>query len=154
MIQAPVKATRIAPRPAAPAPAAAATPPRVRPKPTGKKPTVLTRTPIPMDRIIAAACAMLCIDAADLGSKTRHARVVKARELITVVARRRTTLSFPEITRALGRPNHSTIHTAYTRFIQLPDEPIELLGISQMPQEWVAELEKAAAIRPRSKGNE
>jgi chromosomal replication initiator protein len=45
----------------------------------------------------------------------RHKRVVLARSLTVLLARRLTTASFPEIARAMGRPNHSTIVTAHQR---------------------------------------
>lgn len=59
--------------------------------------------------------------------KTRHPRVVMARAIITHLARQLTTLSYPEIARAIGRPNHSTVITAFQRFAkQLEvDGPVE-----------------------------
>jgi chromosomal replication initiator protein len=65
--------------------------------------------------IIAQTCRYLSVDPGDLSGRTRHKRVVLARALITHLARQYTTMSFPEIARALGRPNHSTVITAYQR---------------------------------------
>lgn len=73
------------------------------------------RRPVQVAVIIAEVCAALHVDASDLGGRGRHKRVVMARALITYLARKLTTLSFPEIARALSRPNHSTVITAYQR---------------------------------------
>ena len=45
----------------------------------------------------------------------RHRRIVLARTLAAALARDLTTHSFPEIAKALGRDNHSTIITACQR---------------------------------------
>lgn len=54
-----------------------------------------------------------------LGSRTRHPQVVWARRLIIRCLRDHTTLSYPELAKVLGRPNHSTIITAYFRFADI-----------------------------------
>jgi chromosomal replication initiator protein len=72
--------------------------------------------PVRMHIIIAQTCAAIGVESADLAGKTRHKRVVLARELIIYIARALTTQSFPDIARALGRPSHSTVITAYQRF--------------------------------------
>jgi chromosomal replication initiator protein len=41
--------------------------------------------------------------------------VVLARAVSTALARRLTSASYPEIARAIGRPNHSTVITAHRR---------------------------------------
>ena len=46
---------------------------------------------------------------------SRHQRVVLGRALVAYLGRNMTTHSYPEIARALGRPYHSTIHTAEQR---------------------------------------
>lgn len=71
--------------------------------------------PARVEFIIAQTCRYLSVDPGDLSGRTRHKRVVLARALITHLARQYTTMSFPEIARALGRPNHSTVITAYQR---------------------------------------
>lgn len=71
--------------------------------------------PLRVNTIIDAVCARLCVERGDLLGKTRHHRVVIARGLISYLARELTTLSFPEIGRALGRRNHSTVLTAGRR---------------------------------------
>lgn len=84
--------------------------------------------PVRMHVIVAQTCAALAVEAADLSGRTRHKRVVLARSIITYIARSLTTQSFPDIARALGRPAHSTVITAYQRFCKQleADEPIAL----------------------------
>jgi chromosomal replication initiator protein len=84
--------------------------------------------PVRMHVIIAQTCAAIGVEFADLGGKTRHKRVVLARSLVTYIARALTTQSFPDIARALGRPSHSTVITAYQRFCRQleADEPVTL----------------------------
>ncbi len=72
--------------------------------------------PVRIGEIIQAVCAVLGIEREDLLGVGRHRRVVCARGLASHLAREMTTLSFPEIARALGRSSHSTIHAAATRF--------------------------------------
>lgn len=73
------------------------------------------RRPIRMEQIIEHTCRTLRVQPSDLMSKGRHKRVVMARALSAHLARSLTTLSFPDIARALGRPNHSTVVTACKR---------------------------------------
>lgn len=84
--------------------------------------------PVRMHMIIAQTCAALGVESGELAGKTRHKRVVLARALITYIARALTTQSFPDIARAIGRPSHSTVITAYQRFCQQlqADEPVAL----------------------------
>lgn len=86
--------------------------------------------PARIETIIAHTCSALAIDSADLSGKTRHKRVVAARALITHLARQYTTLSFPEIARAIGRPNHSTVITAFQRLAKQleADEAVDAPG--------------------------
>jgi chromosomal replication initiator protein len=73
------------------------------------------RRPIRVDCIIKAACETLGVEPDALLGRARHKRVVLARSITAHLARRLTTLSFPEIARAMARPNHSTIVTANAR---------------------------------------
>lgn len=86
--------------------------------------------PARIETIITHTCSALAIDQADLSGKTRHKRVVAARALITHLARQYTTLSFPEIARAIGRPNHSTVITAFQRLAKQleADEAVDAPG--------------------------
>lgn len=92
------------------------------------EPTPRPARPVRMHTIVAQTCAALAVDAADLAGRTRHKRVVLARAIITYIARALTTQSFPDIARALGRPAHSTVITAYQRFTRQlqADEPLAL----------------------------
>jgi chromosomal replication initiator protein len=81
---------------------------------TGGRP----RRPVRMEQIIEHTCRTLHVQPSDLMGKGRHKRVVMARALSAHLARSLTTLSFPDIARALGRPNHSTVVTACKRIEQ------------------------------------
>ncbi|CAN5754147.1 hypothetical protein BH11PLA1_BH11PLA1_08170 [soil metagenome] len=70
---------------------------------------------VQMAAIIERVCTTLDVVAAELASKGRHVRVVLARAVCTLLARRLTSMSYPEIARSLGRPNHSTVITAHRR---------------------------------------
>ena len=71
--------------------------------------------PVRMTLIIQEVCRVLRVDASELFGKGRHKRVVLARSMCAVLGRWLTTMSYPEIARALGRPNHSTVVTAVKR---------------------------------------
>lgn len=73
------------------------------------------RQPIPAEVIAQTVCRLLGVTIPELMGRTRHRRVVLARGVSVILCRRLTTLSFPEIARALGRPNHSTVITAHQR---------------------------------------
>lgn len=81
-------------------------------------PTVGGARPVPIRKIIEHVCTSLCVEAADFRGKGRHPRVVLARAIVSRLSRELTTMSFPEIARAMGRTNHSTIITAYQRLEQ------------------------------------
>lgn len=71
--------------------------------------------PISMDLIMRVVLDHLGVTKQDLSGPGRHKTVVLAREVIVYIARELTTRSFPEIAHAIGRPNHSTVITAYKR---------------------------------------
>lgn len=73
------------------------------------------RSPVRIDAITAEVCRAVRIEPGELVGSGRHRRVVLARGLISRLARELTTLSFPDIARALHRPNHSTVITAHRR---------------------------------------
>jgi chromosomal replication initiator protein len=72
--------------------------------------------PARIGEIIEACCIATGVSREDLMGGSRHRRVVAARGLIAHLAREMTTMSFPEIALALGRPTHSTVHAAAARF--------------------------------------
>jgi len=81
------------------------------------------RRPIPVEAIADAVCKALRVGLTEFAGSGRHKRVVLARSITALLARRLTTASFPEIARATGRPNHSTIVTAHQRLArQIEDE--------------------------------
>ncbi len=73
------------------------------------------RRPIPLAQILAEVCRRLGVDQGELLGKGRHKSVVLGREMTVYVCRKLTTCSFPEIARAMGRSNHSTVLTAHKR---------------------------------------
>ena len=66
--------------------------------------------------VATIVCDNLGVTIEDCAGTTRHKRVTLARELTVVLAREFTTLSFPEIARKMGRPNHSTVICAKQRY--------------------------------------
>jgi chromosomal replication initiator protein len=68
-----------------------------------------------LDNVVALVCERFGVTMSEVGGRGRHARVVLARAVATHLARKLTSASYPEIARALGRPNHSTVITAYER---------------------------------------
>jgi chromosomal replication initiation ATPase DnaA len=79
--------------------------------PTANRPV----RPVRMTLILEEVCRVLRVEPGELFGKGRHKRVVLARSVCAVLARSLTTMSYPEIARALGRPNHSTVVTAVQR---------------------------------------
>jgi chromosomal replication initiator protein len=73
------------------------------------------RGPIKVTEILDRVSARIGVEVGDVLGSSRHRRVVAARSITSFLARRLTTLSFPEIAHAMGRPNHSTIVTATRR---------------------------------------
>ena len=59
-------------------------------------------------------------------------RVALARALVTYLARRLTTMSYPEIARSMNRPNHSTVITAFNRVTRQMAEGETVAGGSDM----------------------
>ncbi len=84
---------------------------------------VARRTPIRLGSIVEAVSEHLEIDREEIlgGSKLRRAS--EARGIVAHLARRLTTLSFPEIARGLGRRNHSAIHAAEARTREAMEAP-------------------------------
>lgn len=92
--------------------------------------TASPRRPITLTTILAEVCRELRVERDEVMGRGRHKRVVMTRALVTLLARRMTTASFPEIARALGRPNHSTVITAYRRIEgQIAEGELVALGL-------------------------
>lgn len=73
------------------------------------------RRPVRVETIAEEVCRTLHVDLGELVGKGRHKRVVLARAITAHLSRSLTTLSYPDIARGMGRPNHSTIVTACQR---------------------------------------
>ncbi|MBL8763370.1 MAG: AAA family ATPase [Phycisphaerae bacterium] len=73
------------------------------------------RRAVRLEEIIALVTSELSVSVEELTGRGRHERIVLARASIAVLARRLTTLSYPDLARGLGRPSHSTFVTAVQR---------------------------------------
>lgn len=73
------------------------------------------RKPVRVEVIMQVVCEALRAPIDEVLGGSRHRRIVLARSLAAHLARRLTTRSYPEIARALNRPNHSTVVTACQR---------------------------------------
>jgi len=82
------------------------------------------RRPIAIETVISEVCTALCVELSELMGRGRHKRVVLARSLVAYLGRKLTTLSFPELARSMGRPNHSTVITAQKRLQSHLDVPL------------------------------
>jgi chromosomal replication initiator protein len=71
--------------------------------------------PVQADEVLAEVCRALSVSRADVLGASRHKRIVLARSVCVHLCRKLTTLSYPEIARAMSRPNHSTVITADKR---------------------------------------
>ncbi len=71
--------------------------------------------PVRLSDIIEQVCLIMGIDAAQLAGESRHRHITLARALIAWLARHHTSMSFPEIARAMKRNSHSAIHSGATR---------------------------------------
>lgn len=92
------------------------------------------RRPIPVQTIVEYVCRNLQVDVGEFMGRGRHKRVVFARSVAAHLSRELTTQSFPEIARAMGRTNHSTVITAQRRLQrQLEKTPDLTLGVDLAP---------------------
>jgi chromosomal replication initiator protein len=85
--------------------------------------------PIRLEQIMDTVCHHLRVEKQVVLGPSRHRMVVLARSVIIFLARQLTTMSYPELARALHKPNHSTIVTAAQRIEeQVKDrQPIPLV---------------------------
>lgn len=72
--------------------------------------------PVPIQHIIGAVLDALRVPGESFYGRSRHPATVLARTLVVTLARRLTILSFPELARAMNRPNHSTCVTESQRY--------------------------------------
>lgn len=84
--------------------------------------------PVRIETVIDECCRVCGCSRSDVLGSGRHSKTVLARALIAYAARRSTSMSYPEIARALGRPYHSTVHTAEQRFARQLEAGEEVPG--------------------------
>lgn len=85
--------------------------------------------PIRAEAILACVCNLTGVSEDEVRGRTRGEPVVLARSLAALLCRELTAMSYPEIARALGRPNHSSVITAIQRVSrQLPEAARVMLG--------------------------
>lgn len=87
------------------------------------------RRPVRIEQIILQTCRTLGVEVPDLMGKGRHKRVVLARSVVAHLSRELTTMSYPEIARAMGRPSHSTVITAHARFRAMLESGVEVVEL-------------------------
>lgn len=89
-------------------------------------------SPVKIEKVIEAVCQRIGVTREELAGRSRHRRISLARSLIAFLAREMTTHSYPEIARALGRTNHSSVHAAANRLTRsIEMEPYVNLGESR-----------------------
>ncbi len=112
------------------------------------------RRPIPVQAIVEYVCRNLQVDVGEFMGRGRHKRVVFARSVAAHLSRELTTQSFPEIARAMGRTNHSTVITAQRRLQRMlektPDATLTADLAPNHPGTAVAELVRSFAQQIRS----
>ncbi len=81
------------------------------------KETIQHRRPVPIERIIWNVCEYVGVSVQDMASRSRVDKLVATRQMISVLAREMTPLSYPEIAKAMGRvnvkgkPKHTSVLT-------------------------------------------
>lgn len=96
-------------------------------KPPASEPSIEPATlPMPGSRVGIhqmrdACCRAMAVDPQEIAGVRRHPAIVAARELFAWSAHRCCRASYPEIARAIGRRNHSTVHCAAMRFVRRAD---------------------------------
>lgn len=107
-------------------------------------------SPARYDLITRTTCLMLGIVPELLADKCRHPTVVLAREIITVLARKYTVYSFPEIAQKMGRPSHTTVFTAMRRHERKGDTLIPRAYPLRTRAWWREHIENkvTGAVRP------
>lgn len=115
--------------------------------------------------IIQTICHSLAISVEEICGDSRQRRIVLAREMSVHLIRERTTLSFPEISQAMGRVGHSAAMTIISRVKRKlqnanpldcdPWDPLPQLVKARTYPELVKELNKKvdAAIMARAEEN-
>jgi chromosomal replication initiator protein len=86
--------------------------------------------PIRIEEVLDSVCQYLGVHPDQVRGRGRQRPIVLARQLTVYLAKRLTHMSYPEIARALGRSNHSTVITADQRMDRQYDanQPQQLPG--------------------------
>lgn len=83
------------------------------------------KRPLSTEAILGITLMLCGVGPLEFFGKVRDRRTVVARSIAAKLLREFTSLSFPEIARAMGRPNHSSILTAIARLNrELQDETV------------------------------
>ncbi len=98
------------------------------------------RRPARIERIIELTCEQLGVSPDEFAGSHRHRRIVIARSLTVLLARELTNMSYPEIARAMHRPNHSTVITAHQRVQRQIDEGEVVAGEGELRTMTIASL--------------
>ncbi len=77
--------------------------------------------PVPVSTVVECVSLRTGVSRSELAGPSRHQRITIARSLVAHLARSLTTASYPEIARAMGRRNHSSMHAAAHRIATLLD---------------------------------
>jgi chromosomal replication initiator protein len=80
-----------------------------------KERTLVSRNPVPANRIVEAVAIHFGISTAAILGSARDKTISLARAIAMYLARQHTGMSFPEIGRAIGHKNHSTVIAACQR---------------------------------------
>ncbi len=97
-----------------------------------------TTKPSDMQMIERLVCQRLSLNPWELRSQRHTPRLVRARCLVWLVARRHTDYSFPELARLFGRRNHTTVLQGVRQLLRLSAHDPELATL-------IAETEAEAA---------
>jgi hypothetical protein len=109
--------------------------------------------PIPLERIVYAACEVFNVNIADLKGSRRSDALVMCRRAIVVLAKRHgNNISYPQITREI-RPHgtsHTTAKTTHGKY--KPEQEMDINCETKTQAGWVEAVEKELGIKPRTQG--
>ena len=105
-------------------------------------------TPIRLEQIVRTVCESLGVETNKVYGPSRHRRIVLARSIAIYLARQLTTLSYPELARALNRSNHSTIVTAAQR-VERQMAQKQLAGLIESPHVTIDQLTESLCQKVR-----
>ena len=93
-----------------------------------------------IDTILRVVCDRMCVSKQQLQSRSRLQHIVLSRALVILLARRLTSMSFPEIAAELHRNGHSTAVTAARRLKKQLAEDLEVTVPSSMETMKLSDL--------------